>query len=145
MSTSVRADSATEAWKALFEVVTSEWPPRFPRVANEFGLSPQQFAVLRQLGPGVDLPMSGLAEALYCDPSNVTGIVDRLEARGLIERRADPADRRVKRLVITAEGAKLREEALARLFEPPEAIARLSRDDQRQLADLLRKALGDLG
>ena len=141
MSTAVRADPATEVSRALFELMTSEQPPRFPRVAAEFGLSPPQLNVLRMLGPGVELPMSALAGMLYCDPSNVTGLVDRLEARGLIERRADPEDRRVKRLASTAEGRRLRDRALARLYEPPEAIRRLSKADQRALAALLRKAL----
>src|SRR5215212_8170715 len=40
------------------------------------------------------LPMRKLAQKLKCEPSNVTGIVDRLESRGLVERRPDPADRR---------------------------------------------------
>jgi DNA-binding MarR family transcriptional regulator len=137
------ADPAVEAWKALFELMLSEKPPRFPAVADQMGLSPQQLKVLRSLAPGVELPMNALADELYCDASNVTGIVDRLEERGLVERRADKTDRRVKRLAITEQGAKLRERALARLFEPPAAIARLSRAEQRALRDLLQKALGE--
>ena len=50
------------------------------------------------------LPMRKLARKLKCEPSNVTGIVDRLEARGLVERRPDPADRRVKLAAATEEG-----------------------------------------
>jgi DNA-binding MarR family transcriptional regulator len=137
------ADPAAEAWKALFELMTSERPPRFPAVAQRFGLSPPQLHMLRRLEPGVELPMSALAELLFCDPSNVTGIVDRLESRGLIERRPDPADRRVKRIAITEHGASVRAEALAQLFEPPEAIKRLARADQRALLALLRKALAE--
>ena len=48
--------------------------------------------------------MSGLAELLFCDASNVTGIADRLEARGLIERRSAGGDRRVKVLALTSAG-----------------------------------------
>lgn len=48
--------------------------------------------------------MRGLATLLACDASNVTGIVDRLEARGLVRREASAADRRVKNVVATGEG-----------------------------------------
>ena len=139
MSTAVRADPAAEAWEAVLDLTMSK--PRFPRVAQELGMSPKQLHVLHRLAPGVELPMGALAETMYCDASNVTGIVDRLEERGLIERRPDLDDRRVTRLAITEEGAKLRDQALARLFEPPPEIAALSRSDQRVLRDLLRKAL----
>lgn len=48
--------------------------------------------------------MRGLATLLVCDASNVTGIVDRLEARELVRREPDPADRRVKNVVATEAG-----------------------------------------
>ena len=73
--------------------------------------------------------------------SNVTGIVDRLEARGLVERRAAEHDRRVKMLAVTETGAELREQLLARMYAAPEALAGLSPEDQRALRDLLRRAL----
>ena len=132
-----------EASKALFQLFSGERPPRFLRVAHEFELSPPQLNVIRMLEPGVALPMSALADALYCDPSNITGIVDRLEMRELIERQSDPGDRRVKRIVLTRKGARIRERVLARLHEPPAALQRLSASEQRQLAQLLHKALGD--
>ncbi len=141
MATVTASDPALEATKAIFELMTSETPPRFPRVAGEFGLSPAHLQVMRMLAPGDELPMGALAGALHCEASNFTGIVDRLEQRGLIERRADPADRRVKRLALTPEGEEAREEMMRRLYEPPEAIRRLSRTEQRQLRDLPRRAL----
>jgi MarR family transcriptional regulator, organic hydroperoxide resistance regulator len=116
--------------------------PRHIAMAAEFDLSPMQAFALRQLEPGAPLAMSDLAEALHCDASNVTGIVDRLEARGLIARRGDDHDRRVKMLVVTEKGAELRERLLARISEPPPAIATLSAADQRSLRDILRRALG---
>ena len=141
MRTVKAADPATEAWKAVLDLIGAEKPPRFPRIAAEFDLSPMQLNLLRTLGPDVELPMGALAGVLFCDPSNVTGIVDRMEARGLIERRPDPADRRVKRIAITPQGVALREDALGRLFEPPASMAQLTRAEQRQLRDLLRKLL----
>jgi DNA-binding MarR family transcriptional regulator len=85
--------------------------------------------------------MRRVACALHCDNSNVTGIVDRLEDRGLVERRVDPADRRIKRLVLTAPGSELRRALRERLAQPPAPLQRLSATEQRSLRDLLRRAL----
>jgi DNA-binding MarR family transcriptional regulator len=71
----------------------------------------------------------------------VTGIVDRLETKGLIERRAAKGDRRVRELALTQAGAEVRAELIRRLYEPPKPIARLSRNDQRALCTILRRAL----
>jgi DNA-binding MarR family transcriptional regulator len=89
--------------------------------------------------------MGQLAERLDCDPSNVTGMVDRLQARGLLERRVDEADRRVKHLALTPAGRQLRSELEARLFAGRPLLARLSRGDQRTLRDLLRRAVRSPG
>ena len=115
---------------------------RFMAIASEFDLSPPQVMALRQLDPDEPKPMSELAVALRCDNSNVTGIVDRLEDRGLVERRPGEHDRRVKMLMITERGAQVRAGLAARLDEPPEALGNLSAEDQRALRDIMRRALG---
>jgi MarR family transcriptional regulator, organic hydroperoxide resistance regulator len=114
---------------------------RFHAVASEFELSPPQVRALGVLDPDRPVPMSELAEALHCDNSNVTGIVDRLEDRGLVERRSAMHDRRVKMLAVTERGAELRARLAERLDEAPEPLARLGPEDQRALRDIMRRAL----
>jgi DNA-binding MarR family transcriptional regulator len=86
------------------------------------------------------IPMSELARLLACDNSNVTGIIDRLEERGLAERRNAAHDRRVKLVALTPEGKRLKQGVEARMAEPPPPIEALSRQDQRSLRDILRRA-----
>jgi DNA-binding MarR family transcriptional regulator len=78
-----------------------------------------------------------------CDNSNVTGIVDRLEAHGLVERRPSDHDRRIKTLVVTAKGVELRAEVEERMGVPPPPLARLSEKDAVALRDILQRALAD--
>lgn len=88
-------------------------------------------------------PMGALAVVMHCDNSNVTGIVDRLEERRLVERRPDPGDRRVKLIAATAEGAKLRERLNRELARPPEALLKLSEEDRAALREILARALAE--
>jgi len=143
MSATIKADAATEAWALAVSIFFAERPPRVPSVASEFDLSPMALKLLYVLEPGTEAPMSVLAETLFCDASNVTGIVDRLEARGVIERRDNPRDRRVKLIALTDEGATMRERIRQRLHEPPAQIAALSGEDKRALRDILRRAMRD--
>jgi DNA-binding MarR family transcriptional regulator len=113
--------------------------PRMLDIQAEYGLKPPQFFALNALDTPV--PMSSIANVLRCDRSAVTWITDRLEERGYVERRSDARDRRVKLLALTDEGRRVREEIRARLATPPAALQRLSLPEQRQLRDLLRKAL----
>jgi DNA-binding MarR family transcriptional regulator len=110
-------------------------------VWDEFGLSSSQGELLCSLEPRERAPMISLAKALHCHDSNVTGLVDKLEQRGLIARSGDPKDRRVKLIALTAEGEKLRERLLLRVYEPLPFIKALSAGDQRALRDILRKAV----
>jgi DNA-binding MarR family transcriptional regulator len=135
-----RAD-AREAWGMLWEIMLRA-RPRFVAAMAELELTPVQGIVLRRLDPDRPTPMYELAEALACDASNVTGLVDRLEARGFVERRTAPGDRRIKALVLTPEGISARRQVVERMNAPPEAITRLSPRDQRALRDILRRAAG---
>ena len=130
---------ASEAWRLMAQLFGANRRSFFA-IASEFELSPPQVMALRHLDPSAPRPMSELACALHCDNSNVTGIVDRLEDRGLVERHPAEHDRRVKMLVVTERGAELRTRLSERLDTAPEALARLSEADQLALRDIMRRA-----
>ena len=140
-SLTAQPSAAIEVWGLCSRLVMSR-KGHVLATAAAFELSPPQMWALRHLEPGAPLAMNALADLLHCDNSNVTGIVDRLESRGLVERHAAAHDRRVKHLVVTEAGAELRARLRARLDEPPPGFERLSVEEQRDLATLLRKALG---
>jgi DNA-binding MarR family transcriptional regulator len=131
------ASPADEVSALLVQLALQRLMPRYVGVVTELGLSPPQAHLLLRLGEGRSISQRELARELACDPSNLTGISDRLEARGLVERRADHDDRRIKAIVATAAGEALRAQLEARLAEPPEVVRRLSTEDQVRLRDLL--------
>jgi len=110
----------------------------------ELGLSPPQAMALRGLDPDQPVPMGALACRLRCDASNVTGIVDRLEAKRLIERRVAVGDRRVKTLVFTSKGRAVRRRLDAALLDESPAVARLTRAEQGVFRELLRRVVPPL-
>ena len=112
------------------------WGQRF----GELGLAPMQAFALRNLDPDTPMAMSALADALHCDNSNITGIADRLEAAGLVERRTGERDRRVKTLALTAKGIEARQAVIDAMSQPPPPIAGLSEKDARSLLAVLRRA-----
>lgn len=132
---------AGEAWRLMFELFICR-KPHFAALAAEFQLSPSQAHALALLEPDKPRSMHELAELLSCHPSNVTGIVDGLEARALIERRPAVHDRRLKLLALTDTGADVRRKALARVYEPPPQLAALPIEDQQALRDILVRAFG---
>ena len=136
-----RRTPAEDAW-ALMSRLFWQLRPRMLRVAGEFGLTPPQLFALRALDPDDPVPMSTLASALRCDNSNVTGLVDGLEAQGLVERRPAAHDRRVRMVVVTARGAVVRDRLAEVMQEVPPELAAMSAADQRMLRDVLRRAMG---
>jgi DNA-binding MarR family transcriptional regulator len=128
-------DSAAEAWGLLAKLV---YPPPFLPIARELGLRPPAFGALRALEE--PRTMSEIATVLHCDNSNVTGIVDGLEERGLAVRTASEQDRRVKLIALTAEGRRVRGRLMRAVEKPPEWLTELSEADRRALRDLLRRA-----
>jgi DNA-binding MarR family transcriptional regulator len=118
----------------------SAYDAAFERAAEAQGLSGAQACTLTPLLSG-RWTMRELADELRCDASNVTQIVGRLEARGLVTREPDSDDKRVRRVAITPEGRKLRA-AVERSFRfPSEALAQLEPSEREQLEALLGRML----
>jgi DNA-binding MarR family transcriptional regulator len=129
--------TAEDCWPVMVEFLLSQksW---WVALCAEFDLTPMQGHAFRMLHPDRPVAMSTLAQELSCDASNVTGIVDKLESRGLIARQGAEGDRRIKMLVVTEKGRQLREQLWARTMVPPRAVTALSEDTRRRLAETLR-------
>ena len=129
---------ASEVWRPLARFFFDAARHR-QRVLSEAGLTPNDIRALMALDPERGRTMRALAEEWLCDASNATFIIDRLEERGLAERRSVPSDRRVKMVVLTARGNRMRGRVLERFFEPPPELLELSRTDLETIRDALRR------
>src|SRR6187549_1877559 len=121
---------AGDPWALLVRLFFAQ-RANLPPLAAELELSPAQCHLLHLIEPDRPLAMGRLAETLACDASNVTGLVDRLESRGLIRRKPSAGDRRVKVLELTSTGVRLRSTVLERMTRPPDSLDRLSSGEQR--------------
>jgi len=140
MCSTAKKSAAHEAWALLLDVWL-EHKHHFAECAARHGLSIMQAHLLNGLEPDEPLRMNVIATELEVDASHVTGIVDRLERSGLVERKALDGDRRVKLVVLTPQGAVVRRALLEELLSPPDALLELGGRDQRALRDLLRQLL----
>jgi MarR family transcriptional regulator, organic hydroperoxide resistance regulator len=134
-----KAEPGREAWTLLLRLLRAD-ESTLLEVWADFDLTSAQGDLLCSLEPGQSAPMVALARSLHCHDSNVTGLVDKLEQRGLIERQSDPKDRRVKLIALTKAGETLRDRLLERLFEPLPFIAVLSVRDKLMLRDIMLRA-----
>jgi DNA-binding MarR family transcriptional regulator len=133
-----RPDALTLEVVELIGDVVSRFYADYEEAAGEHALTGAQARLLSLLSLE-PLPMRKLAQKLKCEPSNVTGIVDRLEARGLVERRPDPSDRRVKLAAATDAGRQVARELREGLRFAREPLAGLSEQERMSLRDLLRR------
>ena len=139
--TTEEPELAREVWGLMMQVLIAYNRRRYREVTEVIGLSiPQSYALLELNPEGRPASMRALAACLRSDPSNITGLVDRLEAKGLVERQPDPDDRRVKALVLTDAGRQARATLRRTIAEPPPALEAMSRE--QLLA--MRAALGGL-
>lgn len=132
--------TADEAWQLMGALFQAQ-RPRLLELEAELDLTATQAQALMVLEPGAPRPMSEMATTMHCDRSNITGIVDRLEARGLVAREPAEHDRRVKVLVLTEAGLAARDRAMAPFTQAPPQLAALPASAQTALRDILRQAL----
>ncbi|QGV80776.1 MarR family winged helix-turn-helix transcriptional regulator [Streptomyces ficellus] len=139
-----RTDPLTLEVVDLIGTVVARYHEEYEQAAAQHSLTGAQARVLGLLALE-PTPMRRIARSLRCEPSNVTGIVDRLEARGLVERRPDPADRRVKIAAATDEGRATARRLRDALDFAREPLAALSEEERTSLRDLLRRMLREDG
>ncbi|MEU7698252.1 MarR family transcriptional regulator [Streptomyces sp. NPDC039028] len=136
MSATTSRPTRLQLMELLAAIGTAQWRD-FASAAAHHGLTSTQAKVLAQLdGP---LPMRALATLLVCDASNVTGIIDRLEARALVRREPDPSDRRVKNVVATDEGRDVIRRVREEMQATSGALDTLDPTESATLYDLLAR------
>ncbi|XIE78404.1 MarR family winged helix-turn-helix transcriptional regulator [Streptomyces sp. SBR177] len=137
-----RTDPLTREVVELIGTVVTRYHEEYEEAAAAHALTGAQARVLGLLALE-PTPMRKIAEQLKCEPSNVTGIIDRLESRGLVERRPDPADRRVKVAAPTEQGRETARRLRDALRFAREPLGELTETERTLLRDLLKRMLGE--
>ncbi len=127
--------AAREAWRAIFDFIMATSAERNAALGRA-GLTPNDARTLASIAPiAGGRSMRSLADEWRCDASTVTWIVDRLEARGLAERRPHPSDRRSRLVALTPAGGKLWSQIERAVYRPPKGLLELSERDLRAMRD----------
>ena len=135
---STKAALAAEVWQRLFRFIIDTEPHR-SQVLGRHGLTPNDSRALFALDSPRGRTMGSLAEQWGCDASNATWVVDRLEKRGLAERRSLAGDRRVRMVGLTPLGLKTKAALSRDLDRPPPELLELDQGDLEALWDATRK------
>jgi DNA-binding MarR family transcriptional regulator len=133
-----RRDAAEIEVLELFGTIATAFYDEYDEAAGAQDLTRMQAFVLANLMDGPK-PMRRLAEILKCEPSNITGLVDRMEARGLVTREVDGDDRRVKNITATDLGRESYAAVWSGLKFAAAPLRALSDDERTTLRDLLRR------
>ncbi len=133
-----RPGLAAEAWRAIFDFITATAPQRTRHLAD-LGLTITDSRALGSLDAETGRTMRTLADEWSCDASTATWVIDRLERRGLAERRSHPTDRRVRLASLTPAGVAIRDEMLRRMYTAPPELLSLDVEDLRRLRDGVRR------
>ncbi len=136
-SVETAAQPAAAEIVALTNALVGRIWAHFTARAAELNLSIAEAKALQQLDPVAAMPMRGLAARVHANPSNITVVVDRLEARGLVSREVS-ADRRVRGVRLTRAGLELCRRLEARVLADHPAVAGLSAAEQHRFLQLLR-------
>jgi DNA-binding MarR family transcriptional regulator len=116
---------------------------RFHKALEPEGLHPRHFGVMTMLAAHPGMSQHQLHEKTAIDPSSMVAVIDELEARGLAERRPDPADRRARQVFLTEQGKQTlkRIRGLAAGLQR-EFFGALTPEERKTLHALLRKLAG---
>jgi DNA-binding MarR family transcriptional regulator len=132
-ASAARQNAAATAWRHIFDYIIATAPERVA-VLDRLGLTPAESRSLVSLDPKAGRSMRSLADEWRCDPSNATWLVDRLEHQGLARRIAKHGDRRVKAVVLTTKGKRIRTELLASQYKPPRDLLAMPQRDLEALS-----------
>jgi DNA-binding MarR family transcriptional regulator len=139
-----KAALAADAWRSIFDFIVATVGHR-NQVLARLDLTPNDSRALGSLDSETGRTMRAMAREWRCDASTATWIVDRLEAKGLAERRPHPTDRRVKLVVLTTRGAQTKAEMIAGTYTPPPDLLELDRTELialREATAPLRRVVG---
>jgi DNA-binding MarR family transcriptional regulator len=136
-TTRTKAALSKRIWRSMFKFLMRTGPERARALARR-GLTPNDSRALGTLDARQGRTMRSLAAEWECDASNATWIVDRLERLGLAARQAVQRDRRVKLVVLTAKGVRIRTEILEQFHAPPAELGTLGRAELEALDRALR-------
>lgn len=139
------ADRAPRSVGFLLSQLGYSASQRFLEALKPLGLHPREFLLLRFISAAEGRSQQALASLLAVPPSRMVALVDHLEELGLIERRPDPHDRRVRALHLTDRGRKVHQRAIAVAIEHEQSLCSgLSESEREQLIDLLHKLQPEL-
>src|SRR5437764_14680101 len=129
---------AAEVWRLMLDPAMAQFG-QASGVLQRLGLTPGHMKLMMKIDEGDGRPMGSLAQSFHCDASTMTWLVDKLEERGLVERRSLPSDRRVKAVALTPLGVKTKAERMEDFYEPQKALLDLDRSSLEGLAQALTK------
>lgn len=120
----------TRAQQTVFQYVKAN--------LSQFDVTPAQYGILKCLWNENGQTPKQIAKILSLDGSTITGVIDRMESKGLVIRTPDPDDRRTLKVIITDKGLELREQIEKVIEEVNEYILEIfTRDEQEQLKKFL--------
>jgi DNA-binding MarR family transcriptional regulator len=159
-SSRAKEAAASTAWRRIFDYIVATAADRVA-VLDRLGITAAESRALTSLDPDAGRSMRALADEWRCDPSNATWLVDRLERQGLARRVARVGDRRVKAVVLhwlglggggagagprrvkavvlTAKGKRIRDDLLASMYTPPRDLLALTQNDLEALSTAASK------
>lgn len=122
----------TKAQQSIHQLFKAQLAP--------FGVTPGQYAVLKCLWDEDGKTAKQIAELLFLDGSTITGVLDRIEQKGLIEKQVDPRDRRAIRVMLTDAGRSLEEPLTQAIIEANQkALVNFNDIEGESLKGLLHK------